>query len=212
MTTPGATLAQIDAALFAALSALQCPPNGIVDDARPFALVERHAGALGERELNFYAAQFPLALLAFDTETSTRFDVLLGDGDDRGAAEWVVYVAVKDPRGVAEGVVGQTGVPGALTLSGLVTEVLNQLVIDGLWRSRRVRYAGTRPHLVKLGEMFVYAVRFEAQRDAEFAAEGGTAVTANATTLLGVRGSVNLLEQPDPAANPLLVFDADTTS
>jgi hypothetical protein len=44
---------------------------------------------------------------------------------------------VKDPRGVAEGVVGQTGVPGALTLSGLVTEVLNQLV--RLTRARTCR-------------------------------------------------------------------------
>lgn len=211
MTVPGATLVTIDAALFARLRALRCPDGGIVDDARPFALVERHAGPLGERDLGFYAAQYPLCLLAFDVESSTRFDVLLGDGDDRGAAEWVVYVAVKDPRAVDDGVIGQTGVPGALALSGLAVEALNQLSVEGLWRSRRVRYTGLRPHLVKLGEAYVFAARFEAQRDAEFVAEGGTDVTANAVDLTAVRADVNLEGTPDPASNPFLQLDVDTT-
>lgn len=211
MTVPGATLATIDAAIYTAVSALQCPVNGIVADAQPFALVARHAGEVNRDTLQGYGAQFPLALVAFDAESSARIlGTVIGEADDRALGEWVVYVAVEEPRDTDSAVQGTAGVPGALMLIGQVIGVANQLTVAGLWNSRRVRYVGTRAHLVIPGALYCYAVRFEAMRDAEFVEL--TAETIGAVDMTDVRGSVNLLDQPDDATNPVVVFDADTTT
>ena len=212
MTVPGATLASIDTALYGAVSALGCPVNGIVSDAQPFALVARHAGPLTVDTLQHVGPQYPCALVAFDAESATRaVDSVGGESDDRAVGEWVVYVATEDPRAVDDAVQGAAGVPGALALVGQVIAVANGLVVDGTYRNRRLRYAGTRAHLIQLGEVYVYAVRFEALRDAEFY-DAATPATAAAADMTDVRANVNLLEQPDAATNPVVVFDADTTA
>ena len=163
-----ATLATIDAALYAALTPLQCPSGGIVADARPFAYVGRWVGEIAEEQIREVCAQFPACLLRFDQETSDRvISTVGGSAEDRATSSWTVMVAVEDPREITDAMVGSAGVPGALTLIGLVNTTINALLTTDAWHWRRLRYADTRPMLIKRGALYVYGARYESMRVAE---------------------------------------------
>ena len=71
--------------------------------------------------------------------------------------------------------------------------------------SRRVRCAGYAPALVKRGEVYVYAVRFEAKRAlpqlALTVAQAGTG-----QDLTQIAGDVDLEGTADTAPNPIVQF------
>jgi len=196
-----ATLAQIDAALYAALTPLLCTGTSGPSDSKPFASLDRFAGDLNEDTIRQTCAQFPACLLRYDGEAAVRdIDVDSGDSEERGAAQWTVLVAVEDPRSVTDGVVGATGVPGALSCIGLVLTACNALLVSGLWRWRRVRYVDTRPLLVRRGALYVYGVRFEALRAVEQATPTDTSVP-----ITELDADVNLVAPTggDPPTNPV---------
>ena len=201
-----ATLAQVDAALYAALTALLTNVTTGPPDARPFALVARFVGDLTADSLQEACAQYPACLLRFDGETSDRdISTVSGDSEERGRAQWTVFVAVADPRSPDDVIVGASGVPGALTLAGQVLSACNALLTAGLWRWRRIRYVDTRPALVRPGSAYVVALRFEALRAVEQATTTQTSVL-----LPSIRGDVNLTGTADPPPDPFETFDADT--
>lgn len=203
-----ATLATIDAALFAALSPLLTTDPAGITDARPFACVARFVGDLTADTLQQLGAQYPACLLRFDGESDTRdIDVVSGDSEEKGAAQWSVFIVVSDPRTPDDIIVGASGVPGALTLAGQVLGACNALHIAGLWNNRRVRYVDARPALVRQAAVYVLALRFEALREVEQAV-----LTSTSVPLTSIRGNVNLTGTSDPAPNPVEIFDADTDS
>ena len=202
-----ATLAAIDAALYAALTPLLTTATDGITDAKPFACVARVVGDMSRDTLQQFGAAYPACLLRFDGESDARdVDVVSGASEEKGAAQWTVFVAVEDPRSPDDTIQGATGVPGALTLAGKVLGACNALALTGLWRWRRVRYVDTRPALIALGSVYVLALRFEALRAVEQATTTQTSVA-----LTSVRGDVNLIGTSDPAPNPLDVFDSLTT-
>jgi hypothetical protein len=68
------------------------------------------------------------------------------------------------------------------------------------------RYAGTRAELIRRGAVYVYAVRFEATRDAEAATYDSSA----AVTIPAVYSDINLVGT-GTAPNPLVQIVSDTT-
>jgi len=200
-----ATLATIDAALYAALTPLLATSEPT--DALPFACVARFVGDMSRDALQQFGAQSPACLLRFDGESDTRdIDVVSGGSEEKGAAQWTVFVVVEDPRSPDDTVQGATGVPGALTLAGKALSACNALAVTGLWRGRRVRYVDARPALVAPGASYVLALRFEAIRVVEQAT-----TTQPSVPLTNARGNVNLIGTADPAPNPLDTFNASTT-
>lgn len=201
-----ATLATIDAALYAALTPLLITGSAGITDALPFATVARFVGDLSAESLQQIGAQYPACLLRFDGEGSDRdISVISGDSEERGRAQWTVFVAVSDPRSPDDVIVGATGVPGALTLAGQVLTACNALFVTGLWNNRRVRYADSRPALIKPASVYVLAMRFEALRAVEQATTTQTSVV-----LTSIRGDENLTGTADTPPDPFLTFDADT--
>lgn len=201
-----ATLATIDAALYAALTPLLVVGSGGITDAQPFACVQRFTEELSRDTIQQAQAQYPACLLRFDGETDARdISVVSGDSEEKSVGQWTVFVAVEDPREPDDTIVGATGVPGALTLAGQVIGACNDLSLAGLWRWRRVRYVDTRRALTIAGALYVLAIRFEAYRVAEQATTTQTSVP-----MTNARGNVNLTGTADPATNPLDVFDAPT--
>lgn len=205
-----ATLAQIDAALFTALQALESGPP---TDTQPFALVGRYAGRwTREGVVAQCAAQYPAALLRQDREEGRRtVDGVGYNSQDVGTARWTVLVVLQEPRAVDDAVQGATGVPGMLTLQGAVTGALNALVVTGLWHGgRTVRYVRAADYepLIHLGVAYAREVVFEAQRVVEDAADP----VESTQDLLGIDGDVNLT--PDSgdsySPNPFGEFNADT--
>lgn len=200
-----ATLAAIDAALFAALTPLLA--TSAPSDALPFACVARFVGDMTRDALQQFGAQQPACLLRFDGESDARdVDVVSGDSEEKGAAQWTVFIAVEDPRSPDDTIQGATGVPGALTLAGQVLSACNALALAGLWRGRRVRYVDTRPALVVPASAYVLALRFEALRVVEQAT-----TTQTSHQLTNVRGDVNLTGTADPPPSPFETFNAPTT-
>lgn len=201
-----ATLAEIDAALYAALTPLLTDQTTGITDARPFATVSRYVGELTQEALQQAGATFPACLLRFDGEASDRdVSTIGGDTEERGRAQWTVAVAVEDPRAADDLIQGATGVPGALTLAGQVLARVNALLVSDSWRWRRVRYVDTRPVLARPGVAYVLALRFEAFRAVEQAT-----TTQASTPLTGVRGDVNLTGTADTPPDPMVRFEADT--
>lgn len=204
-----ATLAQLDAALFAALGALQAGPP---DDARPFALVGRYAGAFTPAGVEAQClAQYPAALLRWSDETAER-DVdttLAGDPEDRARSVWTVLAVAEDPRAVDDGLAGAAGVPGVFALVDAVLGACNALLVDGLWHERRLRYVRAAPSapLTHLGTTYAAEVTFEALR----VAPGVTAPDAT-TPLTSLVGDLNLSGDDNTGApDPFETFQATTT-
>lgn len=203
-----ATLADIDQALFVALSALQTAVPTGPTTAAPFALVARWAGDLTEDAIGEACGQYPCALLCWDGEQSARdIDTQGPDSEDVGHAAWSVIVALEDPRGIDDAIQGATGVPGALTLVGQAIGACNALFVAGLWRGRSVRYLRTDRLRTKRGVFYAYACRFEALRTVEDAADP----TISEQDLLGIDGDENLEGSEDAPPDPFQQFAADTS-
>lgn len=199
-----ATLYSIDAALFAALSALQINVPTGVTAARPFALVARYAGPPTPEGFDAVGAQYPCALLACEGEADDRvIDAVGSQSEERVRCAFVVYVALEDPRAIEDGIVGTTNAPGMYTLCGQVTGALNALFVAGLWRGRKVRHTYSRPvdALIRRGVAYVYALGFEALRVAEQATDVDTS-----PALASIDGDENLQGTADTAPNPIETF------
>lgn len=197
-----ATLAAIDAALYTALVATM--HTGTATDALPFSLVARYAGEVTEDRLREACAQFPCALLRADANAGTRTVDAYEDVEDVGTESWTVLVGVEDPREIADAISATTtGVPGILTLTERVMEVLNGLILDGTWIDRRVRcVAYNTPVLVDRGALYVYSLRFEVRRPLPQVTPT-TAQLGTGQTLTQIAGDVNLEGTADAAPNPI---------
>ena len=156
-----ATLADVDATLYAVLDGLVATP---VTAPKPFASLIRFAGPVPPEGLP--AAKFPCLALRFDEETAD-FDVdTVADAEAASIASWSVLVQVADPQDVDRGMVGNgaaAGQTGILRLAVPVQAALSALAIDGTYRGRRLKYVGTRPELVVRNGVYVFAVRFAAR-------------------------------------------------
>jgi hypothetical protein len=180
--TVALSLFDVDAALVAALAALQAGPP---DDAHPFALVGRWAGPVTADGLGEVASQYPCALLRLADEQATRVvDTAGSDAEDRAAAHFDVLVALEDPRALDDALAGGAGAPGLYKLQGAVLAALNGLAVTDAWFNRRVRYVATRNELIARGRVYVLAVAFEVLRDAEQATDPADGLVA-ITTIVG---------------------------
>lgn len=204
-----ATLKDIDAALYAALAALQTDPGVAPTDAKPFALVARFDGEFAPEQLAEFGAQYPLCALRWDDEASAReVDTIGPDSEDVARSGWTVLVAVEDPRAVDDALVGASGALGLFDLVSKVVGACNALYVSaGLWRGRAVRYVRTTrvPALTRKGVAYARAVTFEARRVAEDAADP----VVSTQDLLGVDGDVNLIPAQDAAPDPMAEFKTD---
>jgi hypothetical protein len=197
-----ATLTSIELALYTALSGLLTNVTTGPTTARPFACVARYAGQVPQEGLAEAAAAWPCALLRFDDDISTR-DVH-GFGvesiEDRALASFSVLVGVEDPRDIADGMIGDANVPGLLRLVDAVIAACNGVTFADPHMQMSIRYAGTRAELVKRGTVYVYAVRFDATRDA-----AAVAFDASGATLIpSVNSDINITGTGTPAPNPLV--------
>jgi len=202
-----ATLTSIELALYTALSGLLTNVTTGPTTTRPFACVGRYAGQVPQEGLAEAAAAWPCALLRFDDDISTR-DVL-GFGvesiEDRALASFSVLVGVEDPRDIADGMIGDANVPGLLRLVDLVIAACNGVTYADPHMQMSVRYSGTRAEVIKRGTVYVYAVRFDATRDA-----AGAAFDASGATLIpGVYSDINIVGTGTPAPNPLVQIVSD---
>jgi phage gp37-like protein len=201
-------LADLELAMFTALSALLIDVTTGTTAARPFALVGRFAGPLSEDTIMEVCTQYPAALLAYGGEQVTRtVNTIGGDAEDRSLARWTVYVAAEDVRAIEDGTIGITTAPGGLRLVDSVLGVLSGLPLDGAWFDRRLRCVGTREALIRRGTVYVYAVDFEASRPLPQVTPTDTSVD-----LTAVHGDVNLTDtlNGDNPDNPVVQFVADT--
>lgn len=194
-------LVDIDGALYAALAVTQ--HDGTATDAAPFALVARYAGELSEEGIREAIAQYPAAVLRWDTGTGVRAVDAVEGVEDVATEAWTVFVALEEPRDIDSALSATvTSAPGAYTLIERVLSACNGLVTDGLWRDRRVRAVAWGPALIKRGVVYVYSVRFEARRAlpqlALTVAQAGTE-----HDLAEARADLNLEGTDDTAPNPL---------
>lgn len=201
-----ATLADIELVLYTALDTLDAGPPTTT---QPFAVVGRFAGEVPQEGLGEVCAQYPAALLRFDDEASARDVIGFGAAsiEDRTVASFTVLVAVEDPRSIDDGMIGDANVPGALRCVEAVIAACNGLTFTDAHQRLSTRYAGTRPVLIRRGTVYVYGVRFEAQRDAPTATSAEATAAAALTTVNPVVGDVNL-EGTGTAPNPLVQFRA----
>jgi hypothetical protein len=173
-------------------------------------MVGRYAGEIPPEGLSEVCAQYPAALLRFDEETSAR-DVL-GFGveslNDRTLASFTVLVAVEDPRSTDDGIIGDANVPGALRCCEAVVAACNGLTFTDAHQRLSTRYVSTRPLLVKRGSVYVYGVRFDAQRDAPVATSSEETAAGTLPDVEPVAGDINL-EGTGTAPNPLVQFVAN---
>lgn len=156
------SLAAIDAAIFAALTALG--HAGTPSTGRPFSLVARHTGGWTRDTIQHVAGQYPVALLRANGANYTLgADTLLGDLEARAPEAWSVLVALEDPRGADEATQGADGVPGLLTLIDLVLGAVNALPCGA---ERNARAAGWRwvPELAREGVLSAAEVLFIVDR------------------------------------------------
>jgi hypothetical protein len=165
---PVATLAQIQAALFAALAPLGPGPAGNAT----FVTLDPWAGELvsGTPLDRDALVNLPAAWVAWaGEETDARESVATlarRTVQVVGRSTWIVYLAVEDARGDARALDGQTGMPGLLERVQLVAAALSGLAIPGLYDRGAVEYVGARPVRVEPG-VYVYSVRLATERAVE---------------------------------------------
>jgi len=198
---PVTSLTDIDGALYTALAVTQ--HAGTATDAAPFAVVARYAGELSEDGIREVVAQYPAAVLRWDTGVGARSVDAVEGVEDVATEAWTVFVALEESREMDSALSAtNTGAPGAYTLIERVLSACNGLVTDGLWRDRRVRAVAWGPALIKRGAVYVYSVRFEARRVlpqlALTVAQAGTE-----HDLAEARADINLTCTVDAAPNPL---------
>ena len=203
------SLAALDAALYAALSATQWITASGPTTARPFALVGRYAGGLSVDGIRETCAQYPAALLRYDGGGSTRTVDAVEGVDDTGTEAWTVLVAVEEPREIDDAIAATDAqVPGALALIDAVLLALNGLVFDEAWRDRRVRVVGYAPALIARGTVYVYAVRFEARRELP-QAPMTVAQAGNGQGLTSITAETDLVGPGTPAPDASVAIAID---
>ena len=203
------SLASLDAALYAALTATQLVTASGPTVARPFALVGRYAGELSTVGIQETCAQYPAALLRYDGGASARTVDAIEGVDDTGTEAWTVLVAVEEPREIDDAIAATSAqVPGALALIDAVLLALNGLVFDDAWRDRRVRVAGYAPALIARGTVYVYGVRFEARRQLP-QAPMTTAQAGNGQDLTSIVAETDLVGFDTPAPDASVGIDID---
>jgi hypothetical protein len=199
-----ATLASIDAALYAALATLVATP---LTTSAPFGSLIRFVGPVPGEGLP--ASKFPCVALRFDEETAD-FDVdVLADAESRSVATWSALVQVTDPQDIDRGMVGNgtgAGQTGILRLVVAVQGALNALVIEGAYRGRRIKYTGTRAEAIVRNGVYVFAVKFAARLLPPLAP-----TPDDSHDIDEVRADVNLEGTTDAAPNPVVQIISDTT-
>ena len=165
MTTP-ATLHDIAAAIYAAVTALQSSPP---TSSTPFAWASWWAGEfLAEQAPQVMT--YPCALVAPLGERG-KADAwpLQQDFEMVGEDRFTVFVGVNDPRGDGSAILGDStwptsGSPGAMRLIDAVIGAVNKLLVAGLYQGGAVMFDSWTPHWIRRGVAYVYAVRFVVKR------------------------------------------------
>jgi hypothetical protein len=200
-----ATLGDVYGAVFDAVEALGPAPSG----SGSFALVKEFAGEITQELIEqVVVRKYPAALVALASEdsASASVDTTTGEMQTVARIQFVVYLAGLSLRGVRRSQETEAaGTKGLFALASEVIGALNGLIVDGLWGTGRVHYAGLRPQLLKPGALYVYALRFVADRVTEqFGLDAQPEATLDAFGSLD--GDVDLVETDpttEPAANPI---------
>lgn len=202
-----ASLADIDEALYAALTPLVSGPPVA---ATPFAVAARYAGPVTKKGLsNVCREQFPAVMLRFDGEVITRDIQTWAYSEEVGEASWSVITAVEDPREVDEGMLGVANSPGALRLIDTAINAVNALLVANTYQGISLRAAETRPELIEEGVVYAYSTRIAARRVVGQADNPDPA--ADLPLLNPMDGNLNIINDVVPAddVNPLVVFEAE---
>lgn len=172
-----ATLAAIDAALLAALVALQ--HNGTPSDVQPFAAVVRGWPPLDAKLLEILAAQTPGVILTWGRvkpQLVPNTDTILGtpQPEARSPETWTALIVLEEPREVDDATQGVSGLPGMFPLVDLVVGAVQGLAVAGTWQGRRVRVAeyGPEPKLSRRGEVYAAEVVIVAERTTPHVTDG----------------------------------------
>ena len=177
-------------------------------DTLPFAMAGRWCGQItAEHGLSPEAmAQTPCVFLRWDGSSSAP-DVLtlVGDAEDRVREQFTVFIAVDDPRGMDDILVGGAGAIGIYTMLDRVETAVNGLIVADTLRNTRVRLADTRPFYAQSGRSYIAAMVFSAERAAASVTPPDTSVT-----LSTAQGDINLVDthlSQDPQ-NPRVIVSA----
>lgn len=201
-----ATLADIDAAMYTAISALVSGPPVA---ATPFAVAARYAGPVTKAGLsNVCREQYPAVMLRFDGETIVRDIQTWAYSEEVGEASWSVITVVEDPREVDEGMLGNANAPGALRLIDSALGAVNALLVTNTYQGISLRAAETRPELIEEGVVYAYSTRIAARRVVPQADNPDP--STNLPLLNPMDGDINLIVDPSAAdVNPLVQFEAE---
>ena len=203
-----ATLASIDSALYAALSALVSGPPV---EATPFAVCARYAGPVTTKGLsNVCREQYPAVLLRFDREPVTRDINTWGNTTEEvGDSSWSVVVVAEDPREIDDGVIGSTAAPGALRLMDTALAAVNSLLITDTYQGIPAAVTEVAPEMVIDGVVYAYAARLTVRRVMPQATN--TDPAADLPYVQPMIGGIDLIDgQGDTDdVNPLVTFQAD---
>jgi hypothetical protein len=200
------TLASIDTALLAALTACVAAPQTAI---LPFAVATRYAGPVTREGLSrVCGSQYPAVLLRFDGEVPTRIvNTLMAGIEDRGVATWSVIVVSEEPREIDDAInASAVGAPGILQLLDVAMGATNGLLVVGLYNERPTRVSSITPELVEAGVVYAYAARVEAMRDLPLAANADPG--AALPLLDPIVGDVNLTGT-GYTSNPLSPFTSE---
>lgn len=202
MPTP-ATIAAVYDGVYTALAALGPSSAG---GSGSLACVTDFAGEVTQELIEQATLRrYPAALLALAAEdpSSATVETTTGEMETITRTQLVIYLAALALRGDRQAERGGTNGPkGLFTIASEVLSAVNGLVIDGLWGTGRVHYAGARPTLIKRGAVYVYALRFQADRITE---QRDLADPTNTVPLNEIDANVNIYEASaaDTAAKPL---------
>lgn len=199
-----ATLESIAAALDAACSSVvtagkaKSADRFVADPQQP--LVDQILAAVGNRN--------PALLVMLDSaQGANDFESLSGvDEETVETSTWAVLCCVVDTRQAKPATQGTTGTIGVYALADAVQAACANLDIDGLHRSKRLRYRDVKWLLPKPGKVYVLAVRFTADR-----------VLADAPTVdlsapfNEIDADLNLGTSTDPQVDPLGQVRVDLT-
>lgn len=164
------TLAAIDAAVMAALGALQ--HGGTASDAQPFACVTRGWPPIDAQLLQILQTQTPGVIVVWGRakpQVVPGTDAILAEAaqpESRSPETWTALVVLEEPREIDDATQGVSGLPGLLPLVDAVLSAVNGLAVAGTWQGRRVRVTEYGPHaaLSKRGEVYVAEVVIVAER------------------------------------------------
>lgn len=165
-----ATLAALDAALLAALVALQ--HTGTASDTQPFACVCRGWPPIDAQLLQILQGQTPGIIVVWGRarpQIVPGTEVILAESsqpESRSPETWTALVVLEEAREIDDATQGVSGLPGIFPLVDTVLGAVNGLAVAGTWQGRRVRVSEYGPHaaLSKRGEVYVAEVVIVAER------------------------------------------------